>query len=698
MNPLEYGYVIFQSEGHYIVEINTGTIASIHTKEDKSEKYNLISIHRNKNLLFTYKDIFINENKFKRVISKRTYIYSREDDTHGVLQDFSLELLTIEKPARFITLKKKDININDKIITLDIETFKDEDGGLHPYLVTWFDGVNFNSYYLSDYNSSSEMIIKALTDLKRKKYHNHKIYIHNLAGFDGLFITKELANVGLLTPIIHEGKIISLKLTFSNENETKSFTLLYLDSLQLLLTSLRKLCKAFNLEISKGIFPHKFVNVNNLDYIGVLPSYKYFINKDVTENEYEDFKKSLANNEWNLRKEAIKYCELDCLTLFNIMSGFNDLMYNNLQIDMTKYPTVSSLAMALFRMHYLNEEIKIPMISGQVYKDIKQSYTGGATDMFIPSNNVIDGELVYAYDVNSLYPYVMANCELPSGKPTYFEGDIRKHNPDAFGFFLCEIETPEYLDHPIIQVHSETKGGLRTVAGLGKFKGVIFSNEMDNAIKLGYKFNILSGYTFAKGIVFDKFVNDLYEMRLEYDKSNPLNFIAKILLNSLYGRFGMNDSFKETTLLDKESFLNYDIDSVDIQDIIKLEDNFMVQINKDMTSTYLDNATQTHNVNIGIASAITSYARIVMSQYKNNSGSSNLKLFYSDTDSIYTNLAPEEMNNIYTNVVSNTGLGKLKLETISNNAIFLAPKSYCLRTIDGDFIFKAKGLQKHIHF
>lgn len=559
---------------------------------------------------------------------------------------------------------------NHKIITLDIETFEknNEDGGttLVPYLISWYDGVNFNSYYLSDYNSSSEMISKALTDLKRKKYHNHKIYIHNLAGFDGLFITKELANVGFLTPIIHEGKIISLKLTFFNENETKSFTLLYLDSLQLLLSSLRKLCKAFNLEISKGIFPHKFVNVDNLDYIGVLPSYEYFINKDVTENEYEDFKKTLGsfNNEWNLRKEAIKYCELDCLTLFNIMSGFNDLMYNNLQIDMTKYPTVSSLAMALFRMHYLNEEIKIPMISGQIYKDIKQSYTGGATDMYIPTNDwqaKPAGELVYAYDVNSLYPFVMSNFKLPSGKPIYFEGDIRKINSEAFGFFYCKIQVPTDLQHPIIQLHLKTKSGVRTIAPTGTFETMLFSEEMDNALKFGYKFEILWGYSFDKQIIFKDYVNSLYNMRLQYDKSNPLNFIAKILLNSLYGRFGMNDSFKETTLLDKESFLNYDIDSVDIQDIIKLEDNFMVQINKDMTSTYLDNATQTHNVNIGIASAITSYARVVMSQYKNNSGSSNLKLFYSDTDSIYTNLAPEEMNNIYTNVVSNTGLGKLKL-------------------------------------
>lgn len=91
---------------------------------------------------------------------------------------------------------------------------------------------------------------------------------------------------------------------------------------------------------------------------------------------------------------------------------------------------------------------------------------------------------------------------------------------------------------------------IRTAAPLGKFKAVIFSSEMDNAVKYGYNFKILSGYTFNKAVVFDKFVNDLYDLRLSYNKSHPLNFIAKILLNSLYGRFGMSTSFKETIVFD----------------------------------------------------------------------------------------------------------------------------------------------------
>lgn len=38
--------------------------------------------------------------------------------------------------------------------------------------------------------------------------------------------------------------------------------------------------------------------------------------------------------------------------------------------------------------------------------------------MYIPTND--NNELVYGYDVNSLYPYVMANFPMPVGNKTYF--------------------------------------------------------------------------------------------------------------------------------------------------------------------------------------------------------------------------------------------------------------------------------------
>jgi hypothetical protein len=81
---------------------------------------------------------------------------------------------------------------------------------------------------------------------------------------------------------------------------------------------------------------------------------------------------------------------------------------------------------------------------------------------------------------------------------------------------------------------------------------MLFSEEMKNAIKYGYKIEVLWGYTFNSDIIFKEYVDFLYNLRLEYPKSDPMNFIAKILLNSLYGRFGMNGDFDSINIIPKK--------------------------------------------------------------------------------------------------------------------------------------------------
>lgn len=72
---------------------------------------------------------------------------------------------------------------------------------------------------------------------------------------------------------------------------------------------------------------------------------------------------------------------------------------------------------------------------------------------------------------------------------------------------------------------------------------MLFSEEMYNAEKYGYKFNIIWGYVFEKDNIFKNYVDFLYAIRSNYPKTDPMNFITKILMNSLYGRFGMNNNF-----------------------------------------------------------------------------------------------------------------------------------------------------------
>lgn len=66
---------------------------------------------------------------------------------------------------------------------------------------------------------------------------------------------------------------------------------------------------------------------------------------------------------------------------------------------------------------------------------------------------------------------------MPVSNIHYFEGDIRSFYPEAFGYFYCKIKTPDYLDQPILQIYIQTNDGLRTVAGLGSYEDILFSQK-----------------------------------------------------------------------------------------------------------------------------------------------------------------------------------------------------------------------------
>jgi len=143
-------------------------------------------------------------------------------------------------------------------------------------------------------------------------------------------------------------------------------------------SSLSKLSKAFNVE-NKGFFPFKFVNQPNisLDYIGDTPDLKFY--DGVTGDDYQE----MISNDWSLRQEAIHYCELDCKVLHQILSKFNDLIFRKWELNIHNFPTLSSLAIGLYRSSYLGD-YKIPKLGGHIFDFIKSGYTGGRVDVVRP--------------------------------------------------------------------------------------------------------------------------------------------------------------------------------------------------------------------------------------------------------------------------------------------------------------------------
>jgi hypothetical protein len=178
-----------------------------------------------------------------------------------------------------------------------------------------------------------------------------------------------------------------------------------------------------------------------------------------------------------------------------------------------------------------------------------------------------------------------------------------------------------------------------------------------------------------------------------YPKSDPRNVAAKLLLNSIYGRFGMDDSFSNIQILNNKNYMKFEKEYSDsIEEVIDFNDSYLVKY-RDTKLEFdrdLDNGSKTRNINIAIASAITANARIRMSQFKDPEflKVNNLKLLYSDTDSAYFN------NPLPLSFVDPIRLGAMKLEGVYDEAVFLAPKVYSLKNKEEEII-KIKGLSKN---
>jgi hypothetical protein len=689
MDPSDYGTVltsqVIDTITRYIVQ-NTNKVYQIDISLDGLTNY--VSVLGGADLKWI--DTKLSEG-FKREISKSTIYF-----VDGIIILRKQQLSA--KPFRKTIVDK---NITNNFITMDIETIV-KNNSITPYLICAFNGSKYITSYANILLDQKELFSRFINELLIMNNTNKLIvYAHNLSGFDGIFLLKHLFSFGKVEPLLFNGRLISIKVKINLVGHTDK-TIEFKDSFLLLPLSLRVLCKAFNVVIPKGHFPFKLANIF---YTGILPAFEYWTGLDL--NTYNNLLSSAEdaknlNKTWSFKDEAIKYCKLDCKCLHEILTTFNLLIFKEFKIDIHKVLTLPANAMKIFKSNFMKENT-IYQLLGKIDETIRESYTGGAVDVYKPHNKISEiysrvkvYKKLFYYDVNSLYPTVMANQLMPIGKPTFFDGDITKIESNPFGFFYCKITSPVNLNHPILQRRIKTGEGIRTIAGNGSWTGWIFSEEMENAIKLGYTFEIIKGYLFEKGDLFSDYVNKMYNLRKQYQKGHAMNLIAKLLLNSLYGKFGMKteisrvDIFNLENELEKESLeLMMDTYGETIHDYIKI-DNMIIIVRETIADIKFDEGQDMYlpklwgglDINIAIASAITSYARNAMSFFKNNS---NFNLYYSDTDSIVIdNELPIDM--------IGTELGQLKLEHKIKRAVFLAPKVYGLVDTDGSKTLKIKGI------
>jgi DNA polymerase elongation subunit (family B) len=134
------------------------------------------------------------------------------------------------------------------------------------------------------------------------------------------------------------------------------------------------------------------------------------------------------------------------------------------------------------------------------------------------------------------------------------------------------------------------------------------------------------------GLIYDKydylfkdFVDDFMELRKEND---IMNTFGKLVINSLYGRLGMNDMNNEILIIEKNQFEEiYASIKKKIFSFNIVNDCVIIDMKTDKKIRVKGNVT--------LASSITSKARIKLYNAQQDVIKNKGKLLYSDTDSVY---------------------------------------------------------------
>lgn len=577
------------------------------------------------------------------------------------------------------------------IIVMDLETFVDDDGSQNVYAAGYkTDQGSMKTYYVTNYKDEKDMLQKFLDDIISIASPKTTVYAHNWAKFDGVIMLEYILdwtvkNKAVMEPIITSMDIKSI--TVSTKGNQKK-VIKFQDSFLMLMAGLGKLTLFSKTSATKGNFPHSFVTKDNLNYSGGKPDIKHYDN--ISEAEYRKI-----TNTWDLKSQCLSYLEKDLTCLLEVIEVFRTSINEKYGLDIAKISTMPSLALKVFRKCYYNVEEDVRIITHKVYNIIKKAFIGGRAEVYIPF-----GKDLYLYDINSLYPYAMTK-PMPVGVPRY----IGFENPtdidsikNEMGFAIVEAKVPRNTKRPLLPV--KVKG--LNYCPTGKWTGIYFIPELKDLAMRGYTFKVYGYFKFNKSRnLFKEYVKDQY--LLKANASNEVSrFTHKLMLNALFGRFGMLDYHYITKIVSIKMF-NYIIDRYYVDNYVLLKNTQSVLVsydtsksleikekellNKEQSGMKLKNfniKVKPNIQSIPIAAAITSYARIEMNKVL---GNKDIKVYYTDTDSVVVNKPLPK------NMVSKKVLGKFKLEEEIKKAYFILPKVYKLELKDGSYKPKFKGIK-----
>lgn len=369
------------------------------------------------------------------------------------------------------------------------------------------------------------------------------------------------------------------------------------------------------------------------------------------------------------------------------------------------------------------------------------AFFGGRVETFCCLDDKSDEPKRYL-DVTSLYPFVCATKKFPVGHPTILYKNLGKSLEPYFGFVQCKVKPPRQLIVPVLPVKVNGKLLFPLCVKCASerfcnycvhsddercFSGVWFSEELKLAVSKGYEIvEIFQVYHFEQQStkLFSSFMNDLYKVKLlasgepldididtfvdqvlnrekidlkncHFEKNPGLRYIAKILLNSFWGRFALREnqpSFKFISSVDQLYSLISNA-NIEIKSLRPINKNVIgvSYVLKDKNLFDISNER-----NIFIAAITTAWARIELYKYADKlSTNTETQVFYVDTDSLIFS----EKKTPFKTLSTGNFMGDLTNELKENEwiSLFLSagPKNYAFETNLSNSCVKVKGFSLH---
>lgn len=615
-------------------------------------------------------------------------------------------------------LEKKDEKEKDDIYAFDFESKFDKE---HRHIVNYC--VVMKLY--SEEKFICETIEEFVKYVLSKK--SSTFIAHNGKAYDTWLVHKYLIQETNKRPtklILAGNKIMYMKIG----------SIRFIDSLNHIAQGLSSFPKIFGIkEMKKGYFPYTFNTDENQNYIGQIPPIEYFNPDEMMEDKRKDFMEWYnKQNEYvyNFKKELDDYCCSDVDILKRSMEIYIDEGIALNGLNPIKCSTIASYAMKVYRTNYLKKDT-ICVLKKDEYDFCKRGFFGGRTEVFklhkkFEMSDVEKGKYIDYADIQSLYPTVQYYDQLPCGIPKWDE-DVeysKEYLENHFGYYEVDIVCPKNIHIPLLPEKKDMKLNFDLV---DKDKAVYTSVELLRAVEIGYEIkkiykvlyfdrsdDLFKGYVrnFLKiktecggysGDDIDEYIQRYYDacgVLLEKEKikaNKGKKLLAKILLNSLWGKFGQKDNMPTTEYItDPSKWFRMLRDNNAGK--ITLQNETLFENGNTMYVQYVSNETaksSLNTTNVALAGFTTSQARLRLYQelYKLDK-----RVIYCDTDSIVYEHDDSKYNIPISDVLGGWELEadeKTKEAHIITEFVGFAPKSYAFKTTKDYVSVKCKGITLH---